>query len=141
MSKLQTTITITLTLLVLAPSAMAQQPEKDLLLATNRTGTMQDELNEAGARGYRFAGTQGGETAFGGREAVVIVALDRYRERLQLYPAAVLDDFWRFPIGWAGAVRMCPSTSSVTNSFTITTRVPSGISPWEAFHVHCSSLD
>ena len=76
MSKLQTTITITLTLLVLAPSAMAQQPEKYLLLATNRTGTMQDELNEAGARGYRFAGTQGGETAFGGREAVVIVALD-----------------------------------------------------------------
>ena len=37
---------------------------------------MQDELNKAGARGYRFAGTQGGETAFGGREAVVIVALD-----------------------------------------------------------------
>ena len=45
-------------------------------LATNRTGTMQDELNEAGARGYRFAGTQGGATAFGGREAVVIMALD-----------------------------------------------------------------
>ena len=37
---------------------------------------MQDELNDAGARGYRFAGTQGGETAFGGREAVVIMALD-----------------------------------------------------------------
>ena len=55
---------------------MAQQPEKYLLLATNRTRTMQDELNNAGARGYRFAGTQGGETAFGGREAVVIVALD-----------------------------------------------------------------
>ena len=72
MRKLQTTITITLTLLVLAPSAMAQQPEKYLPLATNRTGTMQDELNEAGARGYRFAGTQGGETAFGGRETVVI---------------------------------------------------------------------
>ena len=76
MRKLQTTIAITLTLLVLAASAMAQEPEKYLLLATNRTGTMQDELNEAGARGYRFAGTQGGETAFGGREAVVIVALD-----------------------------------------------------------------
>ena len=55
---------------------MAQEAEKYLLLATNRTGTMQDELNEAGARGYRFAGTQGGETAFGGREAVVIMALD-----------------------------------------------------------------
>ena len=32
--------------------------------------------NEAGTRGYRFAGTQGGASAFGGREAVVIVALD-----------------------------------------------------------------
>ena len=76
MRKLQTTIAITLTLLVLTLSAMAQQPEKYLLLATNRTGTMQDELNEAGARGYRFAGAQGGETAFGGREAVVIMTLD-----------------------------------------------------------------
>ena len=76
MRKLQTTIAITLTLLVLTLSAMAQQPEKYLLLATNRTGTMQDELNEAGARGYRFAGAQGGETAFGGREAVVLMTLD-----------------------------------------------------------------
>ena len=50
--------------------------EKYLLLATNRTGTMEQELNEAGARGYRFAGAQGGETAFGGNEAVVIMTLD-----------------------------------------------------------------
>ena len=76
MHELQATIAITVTLLVLAPSVMAQQPEKYLLLATNRTGTMQDELNDAGGRGYRFAGTQGGETAFGGREAVVIMTLD-----------------------------------------------------------------
>ena len=62
-------------LLAPAPPALAQE-DKFLLLATNRTGTMQDELNEAGARGYRFAGTQGGETAFGGREAVVIMTLD-----------------------------------------------------------------
>ena len=55
---------------------MAQEPEKYLLLATNHTGTMQYELNEAGARGYRFADAQGGETAFGGREAVVIMTLD-----------------------------------------------------------------
>lgn len=50
--------------------------ERFKLLATNRTGTMQDELNEAGAAGYRFAGTQGGETAFGDREAVVVMELD-----------------------------------------------------------------
>ena len=44
---------------------------------------MQDELNEAGARGYRFAGTQGGATAFGGRAAVVIVALDLESRRFR----------------------------------------------------------
>ena len=44
---------------------------------------MQDELNEAGAAGYRFRVTQGGETAFGGREAAVVMERDpeggRYR--------------------------------------------------------------
>ena len=39
-------------------------------------GTMEEELNEAGARGYRFLATQGGETAFGGSEAVVVMTLD-----------------------------------------------------------------
>ncbi|MXY25609.1 MAG: hypothetical protein F4Y45_13970 [Acidobacteria bacterium] len=79
MPRLNTTLTVALTLFVLTPPATAQQseqPEKYLLLATNRTGTMEEELNEAGARGYRFAGAQGGETAFGGREAVVIMTLD-----------------------------------------------------------------
>ena len=59
-----------------ATAQQAQQPDKYLLLATNRTGTMEDELNEAGARGYHFAGTQGGETAFGGNEVVIIMRLD-----------------------------------------------------------------
>ncbi len=66
--------------LALLPFAAAAQeaadPEKYLLLATNRTGTMEEELNAAGARGYRVAGAQGGETAFGGNEAVVIMRLD-----------------------------------------------------------------
>ena len=79
MPKLKTTSTLALTLLVLtlpATGQQSEQPEKYLLLATNRTGTMEEELNEAGAQGYRFAGAQGGETAFGGREAVVIMTLD-----------------------------------------------------------------
>lgn len=79
MPKLTATLISALTVLVLIPPAAAQesdQPDKFLLLATNRTGTMEEELNEAGARGYRFAGAQGGETAFGGREAVVIMTLD-----------------------------------------------------------------
>ena len=86
MPKLKTTSTLALTLLVLTLPATAQQseqPEKYLLLATNRTGTMEEELNEAGARGYRFAGAQGGETAFGGREAVVIMTLDPQGRRFR----------------------------------------------------------
>ena len=60
--------------------------DRFILLATNRTGTMEDELNAAGADGYRFIGTQGGETAFGGSEVVVIMERDpegrRYRYML-----------------------------------------------------------
>lgn len=79
---------ITIALGLFAPNLLAaekevEQPDKFLLLATSRTGTMEKELNEAGARGYRFSGTQGGETAFGGSEVVVIMSLDpkgrRYR--------------------------------------------------------------
>ena len=73
MRNLETVFAVASILLVLAPAVPAQEPDKFLLLATNRTGTMEDELNEAGARGYRFAGTQGGETTFGGREAAVIL--------------------------------------------------------------------
>ena len=60
----------------LAGAQESEQPEKYLLLATSRTGTMEDELNEAGLRGYRFLATQGGETAFGGSEAVGVMTLD-----------------------------------------------------------------
>ena len=66
-----------------APAAAQDAAGRFLLLATSRTGTMEDELNDAGAAGYRFAATQGGETAFGGREAVVVMQRDpaggRYR--------------------------------------------------------------
>ena len=81
-------IALTTALVLFAPNLLAEEKEarqqdKFLLLATSRTGTMEKELNEAGARGYRFAGTQGGATAFGGREVVVIMSLDpqgrRYR--------------------------------------------------------------
>ena len=67
--------------LMLAAPAVAQ--DRFLLLATNRTGTMQDELNEAGANGYRFAGTQGGETAFGGNEVVVVMERDPEERRFR----------------------------------------------------------
>ena len=86
MTKIRICMTFALVLFAtnfLAAEKEAEQPDKFLLLATSRTGTMEKELNDAGARGYRFAGTQGGETAFGGSEVVVIMSLDpegrRYR--------------------------------------------------------------
>ena len=64
----------------------ARAQDRFILLATNRTSTMEDELNAAGADGYRFIGTQGGDTAFGGSEVVVIMERDpegrRYRYML-----------------------------------------------------------
>ena len=78
------------------PLAAAQ--ERFTLLATNRTGTMEDELNEAGAAGYRFVATQGGDMAFGGREAVVVMELDpegrRYRYMLLATTTATMAPEW-----------------------------------------------
>ncbi len=44
-----------------------------LLLAANRTSTMQREMQETAGEGYRFAGVMGGDTSFGGSEVVVVM--------------------------------------------------------------------
>src|SRR5215467_9216354 len=44
------------------------------LLATNKTSTMEKEMNQASAEGFRFEGSMGGETAVGGSEMVVIMS-------------------------------------------------------------------
>ena len=44
------------------------------LLATNKTSTMEKELNEAAAAGFRFEGVMGGQTGFGGKEVVSILS-------------------------------------------------------------------
>ena len=44
-----------------------------LLLAANRTSTMQKEMQEAAEAGYAFAGLMGGTTSFGGSEVVVVM--------------------------------------------------------------------
>ena len=54
--------------------AEAQAPLDYRLLATNRTSTMEEELNEAAAAGFRLETVMGGETAFGGEEAVVVMS-------------------------------------------------------------------
>lgn len=56
-----------------------QQPKKPKvefeykLLATNRTTTMEKEMNDAAAEGYRFMEVISGDTFFGGSEALVVM--------------------------------------------------------------------
>ncbi len=58
----------------LSPSFAQETEEHDyLLLATNRTSTMETEMQEAAEQGYMFAGVMGGETSFGGNEVVVVM--------------------------------------------------------------------
>lgn len=58
-------------LAVLASPALAQNDIK--VLATNKTSTLEKEMNNAADAGYRFAAVMGGDTSFGGSEAVVIM--------------------------------------------------------------------
>lgn len=44
------------------------------VLATNRTSTMEKELNEAAEAGFRYKAVMGGETAVGGNEVVAVLA-------------------------------------------------------------------
>lgn len=57
-----------------ASPAFAQDTTDYRVLATNRTSTMQREMNEAAEAGFRFGGVMGGETSFGGSEVVVIMS-------------------------------------------------------------------
>ncbi len=65
-------------LLVPATSPVYCQDRASLIeyrvLATKKTSTMQKEMGEAAAAGFRFAAVMGGETAFGGSEAVVVMS-------------------------------------------------------------------
>lgn len=71
-------------------TAFAQAPSKVdyRVLATSKTSTLEKEMNEAAAAGFRFAATMGGETAIGGKEAVAVMSRveggepDRYEYKL-----------------------------------------------------------
>ena len=57
------------------------------VLATNKTSTMEKELNEAAEAGFRFQAVMGGETAIGGNGVVAIASKEgaskaRYAYRL-----------------------------------------------------------
>lgn len=58
---------------MLCTAAATAQAVSYRLLATNKTSTMQKEMNEAAHAGYRFGGVMGGDTEFGGSEVLTIM--------------------------------------------------------------------
>ena len=64
---------VTVVFLFVSASSFAQQVVDYRVLATSKTSTMEKEMNEAGAAGYKFATVMGGETAGGGQEVVVLM--------------------------------------------------------------------
>ena len=58
----------------LAAQAVAGSAIEHRVLATRKTSTMENELNEAAEAGFRLQAVIGGETAFGGKEVVVVVS-------------------------------------------------------------------
>src|SRR5512146_2801219 len=66
-----------LMLFALAASVLsaADAPKYDYrLLATTRTSTMEKEMNAAADAGFAFADVMGGESAFGGKEVLVVMS-------------------------------------------------------------------
>jgi hypothetical protein len=74
-----------LCLLMLLPGVAFAQPPREAteykVLATSKTSTMQKEMQDAAAAGFRFGGVMGGDTAFGGSEVVVVMVREGARHR------------------------------------------------------------
>jgi hypothetical protein len=58
---------------VVTSSAADLQKYDYRVLATNKTSTMEKEMNEAADAGYAFQAVMGGESAFGGKEVVLVM--------------------------------------------------------------------
>ena len=71
-------------------AALPQGRVEYRLLATNKTSTMQKEMNQAADAGYRFGGVMGGETSFGGSEVVVVMYKNSVRESKQKFEYKLL---------------------------------------------------
>ena len=79
-------LALSVSLVVYAP-AFAQPGVEYKVLATSKTSTMEKEMNEAGAMGFKYVAVMGGETAVGGQEVVVVMqkggkSEGRYRYKL-----------------------------------------------------------
>jgi hypothetical protein len=60
------------------------------LLATNRTSTMEKEINEAASAGYHFVEVISGATFFGGAEALVVMVRSKDGDHKQRYEYKLL---------------------------------------------------
>ncbi|BCS31054.1 hypothetical protein TBR22_A02540 [Luteitalea sp. TBR-22] len=69
-------LALCLGLIALPAAAQDNGPREYKVLATSKTSTMEKEMNTAAEAGYAFAAVMGGETAFGGAEAVVVMQKD-----------------------------------------------------------------
>src|ERR1044071_1576576 len=83
-------IRVLVCVLLFAGGASAQRRVEYRLLATNKTSTMQKEMNQAADAGYRFGGVMGGETSFGGAEVVVVMYKDSARASKQKFEYKLL---------------------------------------------------
>src|SRR5438132_12955473 len=77
MSNFKNIRNILLAAAVLAPLHAADASLDYRILATSKTSTMEKELNEAAAAGYRFSKAMGGKSANGGQEVVVAMVRDQ----------------------------------------------------------------
>jgi hypothetical protein len=68
------TLRLVLLTLVMNVAGLQAQNFDYRLLATNKTSTMEKELNDAAKDGFRFQTAIGGESAFGGKEVVAVMA-------------------------------------------------------------------
>jgi hypothetical protein len=78
----------------LLPPAIAQEAGTSeyqyRVLATTKTRTMQEELNQAGRFGFRLESVMGGETSFGGDETVVVMSRPQTRSTPARYEYMLL---------------------------------------------------
>lgn len=70
-----------------APAVAQNAPRVEYrVLATTKTSTLEKEMNDAAAAGFRYAAAMGGDTAVGGKEAVAVMSRlqggDQYQYKL-----------------------------------------------------------
>ena len=69
-------VCLSIVLMPLSAEAQPSGPVEYRVLATNKTSTMEKEMQQAADAGFRFGDVMGGETALGGSEVVVIMVRD-----------------------------------------------------------------